>query len=249
MRFKISDLLIFVLLFIFAAAFPVDRFNIADVYKVLIQIGLRLLIIVYYVYIIGKNRIKIFGMANYKNILLCIPFLLACFSNMIASKIDGTVTGVRMSGDLLAVSIVLCLLIAVTEEIVFRLFIHNSLTNCTPIKRILGSAGIFAAMHLLNLINVSNVDTLVQVLIQVIYDFGLGLLLGFLYEYSHSLTSSVILHFSFNLFNSVLISYFGFESSVICFYLTAVVIAVILIGYTLVVYLLYFKKLGRYFRN
>lgn len=248
MKSKFIDLLLYALLFVFVAAFPVDRFPIDPIYQTVIQIGLRVLLIGFYIYLIAKNKVKIFGIASFKFILFCIPFFLACFSNIIASQINGGVSPSQMGAEMLAVNIVLSFVIAVSEEILFRLFIHNSLTNCGSFKRILGSAGIFAAMHLLNLASVASVDALVTVLVQVVYDFGLGLMLGFLYEYSHSLTSCVILHFSFNLFNQVLVQYFGLTSSPICFYLTAIIIAIVLVAYALVIYFFYIQKMDRYFK-
>lgn len=249
MRFKFIDVLLYTLVFIFVAAFPIDLIPVSEVYKGVILIGLKLFLLGVYIWIIAKNRIKIFGIASYSTILLCIPFFIACFSNMIASKIDGTVGPITMSGSMLAINIVICALTAVTEEILFRLFIHNSLTKVGSFGRILGSAGIFAAMHLINLANVSSVDALVTVLVQVVYDFGLGLMLGFMYEYSHSITSCFILHFSFNLFNQVLVNYFAFNSSMLCFYLTAIVIGAILLAYGLCLYFFRYKKMDRFFRN
>lgn len=180
---------------------------------------------------------------------MCLPFLLATVSNIIASSIDGGFTMVSLSPILVGLYSLLIFLIAVSEEIVFRLFIHNSLSNTSSLKRIFGSAGIFALMHLLNLVNVSTVGALVSVLVQTVYTFGLGLLLGFLYEYGHSLTSCVVLHFTFNMLNRVIYNYvLGGYSSNIAFYLTAVVIGVILGVYIFLLYKLYLSKLDRYFR-
>ena len=249
MMLKRSDLLIFILLFIFVAAFPVDLIKVDLMYQLLIQIGLRCLLLTFYIYLIIKNKIKIFGVASWRHILMCLPFLLATVSNIIASSIDGGFTMVSLSPTLVGLYSLLIFLIAVSEEIVFRLFIHNSLSNTSSLKRIFGSAGIFALMHLLNLVNVSTVGALVSVLVQTVYTFGLGLLLGFLYEYGHSLTSCVVLHFTFNMLNRVIYNYvLGGYSSNIAFYLTAVVIGAILGVYVFILYKLYLSKLDRYFR-
>lgn len=249
MRFKFIDILLYTLLFVFIVAFPVDLFQIDDIYKVIIQIGLRVLLIGFYIYIIVKNKIKIFNIFNVEALLCCAPFILACFSNMIATQINGTYMPSNMGGDLLAANIILSLLVAVSEEILFRLFIHNSLTKVTSFPRILASAGIFALMHLVNLANVRSVDALLLVLLQVFYNFGLGLMLGFLYEFSHSLTASIVLHFGFNLCNQVLFSFYGMNPDQLTFYLTAVVIAVVLIAYASIIYFCRFKKFDRYFRS
>ena len=250
MRFSFSDLLLFILLFVFVAAFPVDLIPVDLTYQLLIQIGLRLLLLTFYIYLIIKNRMKIFGMASWRNILLCVPFLLAAFSNIIACSIDGSYLGMIVSPQIVILLSIHTLLIAISEEIIFRLFIHNALSRTSSIKRIFGSAGIFALMHLLNLVNVSSVGSLVTVLVQTVYTFGLGLLLGFLYEYGHSLSMCVVLHFVFNMMNSIIYGYvLGGVAGDLAYYLTAVVIAVILGAYVFCLYRFYFDKLDKYFRS
>ena len=250
MRFKVTDLLIFILLFIFVSAFPVELFNIDLFYQILIRIGLRLLILIYYIYICITNRINVFKFYNWKRILLFVPFVLACFSNLIAAGIDHAYLGITtMSDSILAMYIIYYFLGAIVEEFLFRLFIQNALVNASSIKRILISAAIFALFHLLNVINVSTVDGLINVAIQVGYNFGLGILLAFVYEYTYSLPASITLHFMFNLCNTVLYQYFGcaMKTTDFTFYLTAVVIAVVLAIYTFLIYWFVLKRNNRYF--
>ena len=249
MRFRFSDLLLFALLFVFVAAFPVDLIPVDLTYQLLVRIGLRLLLLIYYVYIIYKYHIKIFGIANIKNLLLCLPFFIICGSNFVASSIVGGFIGQTMGTLDLSLSIVYTLLIAITEEIVFRLFIHNNIQVSSSIKRIFASAGIFALMHLLNIVNVRFVGDLITVLIQTVYTFGLGLLLGVMYEYSHSLLGCMVLHFLFNLCNDTLYTYFGGFTSELCFYLTAAVCGVVVLAYATIITLFYFQKHDQYFRR
>ena len=250
MKFRLVDILIFGLLFIFVAAFPVDLIPIGAIYRLIIQIGLRLLILGYYIYILIVNRINIFRFYNWKNILLFIPFLLACFSNLIAAGIDHGYPGITtMSNAYLSLLILFHLLSAIVEEILFRLFIHSALVRVGSLKRIIASAGIFALAHLLNVVNISSVDGLIAVLIQTVYTFGLGLLLGFVIEYSYSLVACMFLHFSFNFFNTVLFQYLGCYCSDLAFYLTAVVIAVVLAVYTFLVYRFVLTRNEKYFKE
>lgn len=247
MRFKFNDLLILILLFVFVAAFPIDLIQVSSFFKVMIRCGLRLLLIGYYIYIIIRDKIKVFGVSNIKNALLCLPFFIICSSNFIASGLFGGFTGPTMEIDMLIILSVESLLIAISEEIIFRLFIHNSLIFASSIKRTFASAGIFALMHLLNLANISSLDGLVNVLIQTVYTFGLGILLGIMYEYSHCLTACVILHFCFNFFNKNLFLYFGGHTTELAFYLTAVVVGVIAAIYAFIIYKFVFSKFSRYF--
>ena len=248
MKFKLSDLLIFALLFIFVAAFPVDLFPISETYRLLIKISLRLLILGYYIYICFTNRINIFKFYNWKRIVLFLPFLLACFSNLIATAIDGGFTGVTtMTDGYLSLFIIYHFLGAIVEEFLFRFFIHNSLVRVGSIKRIFFGALIFALFHLLNIVNISSVDGLVSVLIQVGYNFGLGILLGFLYEYTYSLPACICLHFLFNFFNTVLYQFLGCMTTDFTFYMTAVIIGVVLTGYIILIYFFVLKRYRRYF--
>ena len=250
MKFRLIDILVFALLFVFVAAFPVDLFPISELYRLLIQICLRLLILIYYIYICFVNGINIFKFYNWKRLLLFTPFLLASFSNLIASGIDQGYTGViSMSDGYFCLLIIFHFLTAIVEEFLFRLFIQNALVNVGSLKRIFYSAGIFALMHLLNIVNISSVNGLVSVLIQVLYNFGLGILLGFVYEYSYSLLGCMFLHFSFNFFNTVLFRYLGCYCSEFTFYMTAVVIAVILAIYTFLIYYFILNRNERYFRE
>ena len=249
MRFRFSDLLLFVLLFIFVAAFPVDLIPVRLFFQILIKIGLRLLLLAYYIYIIIRNRMKVFGIANIINVLLCIPFVLISFSNITASLIDGGFIGVIEETDVFIANVILTLLIAISEEIVFRLFIHNSLYNTSSIKRIFASAGIFALMHLLNIVNVRYLDTLITVLLQTVYTFGLGLLLGVLYEYGHSLIAAIVLHFCFNFFNENLYEYLGGYCSNMSFYLTAIGYTIVVGTYAVLITMFYFRKYNIYYRS
>ena len=249
MRFSFYDLLIYALLFVFVIAFPVDLIPVSFLYQQVIRIGLRLLLLIYFAYIIYKNRIKIFGIANKLNLLFCVPFVAVAFSNLIAASIDGGFIPNTYSDSLFAVNIVSTFIQVIIEEIVFRLFIHNSLVNTSSIKRIFGGAAIFALCHLLNIINVRTLDALVTVLVQVVYTFGLGILLGFLYEYSHSLLGAIGLHFAFNFFNTVLYENLGGHASTLAFYITAVVIGVVVGIYTFLIYQFKFRKFERYYRS
>lgn len=249
MRFRFSDLLLFVLLFIFVAAFPVDLIPVRLFFQILIKIGLRLLLLAYYIYIIIRNRMKVFGIANIINVLLCIPFVLISFSNITASLIDGGFIGVIEETDVFIANVILTLLIAISEEIVFRLFIHNSLYNTSSIKRIFASAGIFALMHLLNIVNVRYLDALITVLLQTVYTFGLGLLLGVLYEYGHSLIAAIVLHFCFNFFNENLYEYLGGYCSNMSFYLTAIGYTIVVGTYAVLITMFYFRKYNIYYRS
>ena len=104
-------------------------------------------------------------------------------------------------------------------------------------------------MHLVNAVNIRSVEALLTVLIQTVYTFGLGLLLGYLFEFSHSLVGAVVLHFSFNLFNTIIYEGFGGYTNELAFYLSAIVFGVIVGVYAICVYLFYLRKYNLYYRS
>lgn len=250
MRFRFLDILLFALLFIFVNSFPIDLFNLEPIYKELIRMGLRIVLLSYDIYLLWKSRINIFKFANYRRALLFIPFLLACFSNLIAAGVAQQTFHYSGDNSFVVVITINVLLGAILEEFLFRFIIHNSLVGASSIKRIFGGAAIFALFHLLNLVDVSNVNQLYAVLLQVVYTFGLGIMLGFIYEYSYSLPICIGFHFCFNFFNSVLVmNMFGLVIPNNYFIITAVVVAGVIAIYLPLIYFLVLRKNNRYFNE
>lgn len=251
-RFKFLDLLLFALLFVFVNAFPVDLIT-ADInVRLILRISLRLLLLGYDIYLLIKNRINIFKFANYRRGLLFLPFILVCFSNLIAAGISQTPMAYVVDPVYLSLICVYHLVGVVIEELLFRLFIQRSLVYASSLKRILVSAGIFALFHLLNIVDVSSVEMLINVLIQVVYAFGLGILLGFIYEYTYSIPLCVVFHLIFNFFNTIFVEniYFvNFSNNLLTYYLTAVISGLVVGIYTLLIYLFVLRRNERYFRE
>ena len=119
-RFRFLDLLLFALLFIFVNAFPVDLITSDYTVRLILRIGLRLLLLAYDIYLLIKNRINIFKFANYRRGLLFIPFILVCFSNLIAasiSKVPMTYVADPLNVSLLCLYHIVGVII---EELLFR---------------------------------------------------------------------------------------------------------------------------------
>ena len=252
MKFKFLDLVLFALIFVFVNAFPVDLITADITIRLILRIALRTLLLGYDIYLLIKNRINIFKFANYKRGLLFLPFLLVCFSNMIAAAIAKAPV-IYLDEPLFVVLVCVYHLIGVIiEELLFRLFIQGSLVYASSIKRIFAGAGIFALFHLINIVDVSNVQSLVTVLIQTVYAFGLGLLLGMIYEYTYSIPLCIVFHFIFNFFNTVFVEniyYVNFSQSLLVYYLTAVIVGIIVGVYAFLIYYFVLRRNERYFRE
>ena len=252
MKFKFLDLLLFVLLFVFVNAFPIDLITADITLRLILRIVLRSLLLGYDIYLLIKHRINIFKFANYKRALLFVPFILVCFSNLIAAGISQAPM-MYVAEPLYVVLICVYHLIGIIiEEFLFRLFIQNSLVFASSIKRILASAGIFALFHFINIIDVSSVQMMVRVLIQVVYAFGLGILLGFIYEYTYSIPLCICFHLIFNFFNTIFVENIylvDYSGSMLTYYLTAVISGLIVGVYTFLIYYFVLSKNERYFRE
>ena len=252
MKFKFLDLLLFVLLFVFVNAFPIDLITADITLRLILRIVLRSLLLGYDIYLLIKHRINIFKFANYKRALLFAPFILVCFSNLIAAGISQAPM-MYVAEPLYVVLICVYHLIGIIiEEFLFRLFIQNSLVFASSIKRILASAGIFALFHFINIIDVSSVQMMVRVLIQVVYAFGLGILLGFIYEYTYSIPLCICFHLIFNFFNTIFVENIylvDYSGSMLTYYLTAVISGLIVGVYTFLIYYFVLSKNERYFRE
>ena len=253
MKFKFLDILLFALLFIFVVSFPVDLLGISLAWQYVISIILKALLLTYNCYILWRNRINIFKFANYKRALLFIPFLLACFSNLIAIQFSDVNIGFNYDPIIVVLVSISTLLTAINEEFLFRFIIQSSLIYASSLKRIVVSALIFGLFHLLKLVDVRSVTSLISVLVQVLYTFGLGLILGLMYEYTYSLPLCIFFHLSFNMINNVLItdifSISGGDLYSISFYLTSVVVAAVLSVYGILIYIFVFKNNEKYFRE
>ena len=251
MKFRFIDILLFALVFIFVNAFPVDLLPVNAIGQIAIRISLRFVLLIYYCYTLWRNRINIFKFANYKRVLLFAPFILVCFSNIVAAAIAGLSFQVGAIDPLYVSLIVVYHLFGViVEELLFRLFIQSSLVYASSLKRILASAGIFALFHLVNMVNVSSLDALANVAIQVVYSFGLGLLLALIVEYTYSIPTCIDFHLLFNYFNMILVeNIFCLSIPVLTYYLTAVGAALIVGIYAILIYIFVLNRNDRYFRE
>lgn len=237
-KIRITDLLIYSLLFTALIAFPFNMLNIPEWSKYVIQICLSLVLLIIYISAMRKYEIKILGNENKTNLLVLLPLVIVIPCNLLTLPFAESVfiNNNVFTSSIFYLRLVVIILQAINEEIIFRLFIHSQLNIKNRLLKILASAGIFAAFHLLNLINGFNIN----VLIQVAYTFGLGIILGFMFEYGESIVSCFIYHILFNICNSLI---FGIYLSPVitnqAYYTVIGVITTITIIYLGLIY--YFK--------
>ena len=138
-----------------------------------------------------------------KGFLLCLPFFILCFGNLcslfFAKELTPNKEDLFLQGFFSLVT-------AGIEEVIFRFGVCEILSKTNLRKfRILISAFLFGAFHLLSLIAGSPV---IPTLAQAGYTFLLGLLLGLVYE-TGGLGIAILLHFAFNFFQNDLFTKLG----------------------------------------
>lgn len=133
----------------------------------------------------------------WKNILLLLPLILICASNFLyLAFVPSNITEpLKWYVPILLVNTVFTVL---KEETIFRLILIPNLDKIkTRFWRIIASAGIFGISHISNYL--ATLDP--SYFIQIVYTFGFGIILGFIYEYGRSWVTCMVFHFVFNTIN------------------------------------------------
>ena len=139
-----------------------------------------------------------------KRIWLFGPFLLLCLSNFLVAWIQG-LPGLKMASPApLLKAALFYLLVAVGEELVFRVVVYSECKKKWSLwKAALVSSLVFALPHLLNATSWATLGTSA---LQVVYSFFLGLLLSIIYEASGNILWAMAFHFIFDFVNGSLVS-------------------------------------------
>ena len=222
-------------------SFPLDLFFKNAILNFSIGIALKIAAIIFIFYYSKKESFTIptFAKPNKKH-LLFIPFLIAPFSNFFVVILCNSTPIIDINYQSIVFSFVNCALISIIEEMLFRCILLPEFEKVTtPFKAILYTSLIFGGMHLLNISSLSSIPIC---LVQSIYTFGLGLVLGLIYIYGKNIIYPIIYHLLFNFLNNTLVTgLFNLEWN-ITFYLTNIFIAIILIIYGIYVYYILSKE-------
>lgn len=136
---------------------------------------------------------------SFKTLLLFLPFFIICFSNITSSMFVSSPGGVA-SPSYLALTILSTVVYAISEELLFRRFLLPLLLQKMPeLGAIFLSSLLFSLVHLLNLFEGAAFP---MVLLQVLYTFGIGLVLSLMYLYGNSLMLPICFHSLFNIFQN-----------------------------------------------
>ena len=174
---------------------------------------------------------------DYKILLLFIPAVVVAISNLIYAWIlkEPVHATFTWAGPL---QVLFIILLVVIEEIIFRYLLLGNIEQGKPIVRIVIAAAIFGLCHLTHFFSTFNPVYLVI----VAYTFGLGMLLGIIYYYTHCLVACIGLHLLFNLCNDYLFTHLYDVNNSLWYYLINGIIALVIGLYVLGIYLLKLRK-------
>ena len=236
---KIIDIAIIVLLYIGICTFPTNLITSNEIFYYLIEVGLMVLMFLFIIlYVRAHGYLKPEKQQiDYNALLLFIPVVIVAISNFLyAWFLKEPVHALFNWANPL--QILFILLLVTVEEVIFRYLLLGNISKGKPIVRIVIAAGIFALCHLTHFFSTFNPADLIV----VAYSFGLGLVLGLIYYYSHNLIACIGLHFLFNFFNDFLFVRLYSVSNLLWYYLINGIVALIVGLYLLALYLLKLRK-------
>lgn len=237
---KIYDLSIIILLYIGISCIPFSLIPIPSFLVTIFQIISQIIIFGLVLFILKKSPLKKSAeKKSSKEFIAFLPLFIICFSNFFCLLIPESNIAFSFSFPLL-LEIVLSILIAWNEEYIFRLLLINNLDESkTTLYKILISSCIFALCHLTHFISTLNPVALID----VVYTFGVGLILGFIYVYSESLALVFVFHSFYNIINNNLAqNWISYGNNAFLYYLINIIVGLVAGIYLLVLYLLKLKK-------
>lgn len=231
----------FICIFLLSTSIPFSLFIKNDIIVYWLNIILKFAFLGYAIYYIKKNKLHTpkFNKLSIKS-LSFIPFLAICLSNFIVVWFNKVSLNQDISTNIILQDLLSCLLISISEELVFRVVLFNEfLDHKKPLPAIIYSSLIFGGVHLLN---IASFGDILPCLIQCLYSFGIGLVLSFIYYHSKNVILPIVFHFLFNFLNdSLVINLYNLNWN-LSFYLINILITVIMLGYALLLYYIFNKK-------
>lgn len=183
---NVLDILLVSLIFLFLVSFPFDLWIKNSFYLCLAQTLARMTFIAFLLIYNHFKKLISMPFCRFKKAdLLLLPLLPILFCNFY--YLLEMRNGFRITLDeTFFIQIVFQISVALSEELLFRSLIQNCLSLKKALTRIFVSSLIFALFHLTYFFSSFNLISLFIPL----YTFGLGFLLGFIYEWSEK-TSSI----------------------------------------------------------
>lgn len=251
---KFWNLFIILAVYIVTISFPIYLLT-NDIYvRAGVMLGLRTAYLIFIILfsIFSKLAKSYNGKPNYKNMLLLMPLFIVAFMNIfywgvvVHSSFDTIFKKLSAEGNRsLEIMMLSSILVTVAEEeLLFRYIIQKNLTIGHKILRIIITASIFAGCHVFNLLaSYGGIFPPIE-LLQILLVFGIGIILGFLFEYTNNIFVPIIFSLIYALCTDLLfpVEFNGVHYS---YYVTVGSFALGAAAYLLIYYFVMLKKENR----
>ena len=238
--------------------FPVYLFTSDMLVIRIVELSLRVAYLVFIILFsyLTKLAKSYTGATRYSNLFLLLPIFFVAFTNIFyLGVIKGKASMYNPFSDVLTTLLFSSLVVSAVEaEILFRFIIQRNLTLSHKIVRILVAATVYAITYVFvmfysdlsispdtgKIIFMNPID-----LIEVVFQFGIGIILGFLYEYTNNLAVPISFNIIYTLSNQILFKVRLSSNPDWSYYLTISLIAAFAISYLCIFYFLMLKKENR----
>ena len=189
-----------------------------------------------------------------KKEFLLLPVFFVAFINIfyisvvMQTQFENPFAMMVVDGELNVLALLKLLTIIVTvveEELLFRYIIQRNLTFGHKLVRITVTAAIFAACHFFVMLydGLGTINPLD--LFEIIFVFGIGIILGFLYEYTNNIAVPIAFNLIYSLCNYMLYKVSISNTTSWQYYLTISLFTIYAAGYLLIFYFLMLKRENR----
>ncbi|MGI6735035.1 MAG: CPBP family intramembrane glutamic endopeptidase [Bacilli bacterium] len=236
------DIALLIVIYLISTIDVVSIFIDNTLFSFIGRVSLRTIFIIFALFFVKKTALTIIKPLKFeKEHLLLIPLFIVVFSNWIVVLVDKTQVLSNINTTLMIQGISLDFLSAFAEEVVFRLILISQFLKIKgKFQTILYSSLIFASSHL---INISSLETIIPVLLQVGYTFFLGIGLAFMYVITQKFIWSFMFHFTFNVINGTVVRALFTAAKPIPFYTINVLVGILAVAYGIWLYK-FFKTRG-----
>lgn len=249
--------LILFFLLLAVVSFPIDLFVKDMTIQYSVRVGLNVFYLIFSLLYIRFSKFipSYTGRTRIANLLILLPLFFIAFTNPFYVVIirqtasfntifNSIYKAFSTNPTFEILTLVNLILLAINEEIFFRFVFQRVLLIAHKMLRIFASAGMFSLCHLLQyLFNFSAlIDNIPNALVQLVYTFFIGVVIGVLYEYTNNISFATLFHILFNLSNDYLYNSLDSGTISLPYYINALCFGIFGIAYICIFYFLILKR-------
>ena len=252
---KFWYLFLVIAIYVVIVSFPTYLITTNAIIKYSVEVGLRTAYLIFIILfsIFTKIAKPYTGKTRYLNIIILLPIFFVAFFYLFywgvvtQSSISGIFDPIFNSngnntGEILEFTAIV--LMVVEEEILFRFLLQKNILMGHKIVRILITSAAFTLCHFFFMLYHFNGIINPIELIELVFIFGVGFILGFLYEYTNNLAVPIIFSLIFQIWKRLL-PMVTFATADWKFYVTLSSFTVFAAAYLLIFYFVILKRENR----